>query len=145
MIKIYGAHKIIGSMTTFIILYAPRFWGLFGPNSGSIIDSKTGFCPIIWERQNKIWEHEKKFESTLAHLMHVPHFFLVCSQTLTIFPKSCQNTHFVAVRKRSPSRFSDFEGTVSTNCLVLPHVHHAPNTFLVLSSFYCNITIVLGA
>ncbi len=43
--------------------------------------------------------------------MHVLHFFSRCSQTLTIFPKTCQNTHFVAVLKRSPSRFSVFEGT----------------------------------
>ena len=84
------------------------------------------FWPKIWEHNwlkdtflsphylgalEYIWEHEKKFGSTLAHLMHVLHFFLVCSQTLTIFPKNCQNTHFVAVLKRSPSRFSVFEGT----------------------------------
>ena len=86
MIKIYGAHQIIGSMTTFIpscsqhIYYAPRFWGLFGPNSGSIIDSKTGFCPIIWERQSK-------FGSMKKNLGAPQHISCMCSIFFLVAPR----------------------------------------------------------
>ena len=86
MINYLGAWQIFGSMTT-------------------LFSSRSHFFPPKFGSMMKIWEHDKKLWSMTNLFMLVLPFFLSCSNNVDTFPTFRLNTSFVAVLKRSPSRF----------------------------------------
>ena len=96
------------------------------------------FHPKNWSMTKKL-EHDKKIGSMTNLLMHVLPFYLLCSNNLSTFPNIRLKTSFVAVLKRSPSRFLLFQRSkfrqflsCSNIFVVLQYFCHAPNFFIML-------------
>ena len=92
------------------------------------------FHPKNWSMTKKL-EHDKKIGSMTNLLMHVLPFYLSCSNILSTFPNIRLKTSFVAVLKRSPSRFLLFQRSKYRQFLSCSNIFVMLQIFLSCSNF----------
>ena len=102
----------------------------------TLFSSRSHFFTPKFGSMIKIWEHDKKIGSTTNLLLHVLPYFLSCSQNFATYHNNRRNTSLVAVLKRSPSRFSLFQGSKFRQILCCSQIFIMLQLFLSCSNFF---------